>query len=65
MMMKQEIGKLLEKIDPDQLVVESMPFGALINARTRERYTSSISDPDIAYGLVASVKMAAKTVKNG
>jgi hypothetical protein len=45
-------------IEPESLVVESMPFGALINAFTRQEYTPQIKNADVAYGLASAFKAA-------
>lgn len=48
------LGKLCHV---DRLVVQSMPFGALIDNETGKSFTPSITDPDIAYGIASAIKL--------
>jgi hypothetical protein len=49
----------LAGVDPDRLVVRSMPFGELIDGVSRRRFTPPIPNSDIAYGLAHCVKVVA------
>lgn len=47
-------------IVPQMLVVQSMPFGALIDASTNRAFTPAIKDPNIAYSLCGAIKAASE-----
>lgn len=54
------VRRMLAKLCPvERIVVESMPFGALIDNDTRRAFTPAIADPDIAYGIASAIKLAA------
>jgi hypothetical protein len=62
---KAKVEQMLARMcPPDSLVVQSMPFGALIENGTSKAFTPAISDPVIAYGIASAIKLAAELVKD-
>lgn len=60
-----KVERMLAKLcPPDRLVVQSMPFGALVDNDTGRPFTPQITDPDIAYGIASAIKLAAEMVRD-
>lgn len=53
-------------VNPEKLVVESMPFGGLIDSETRKRFTCEKAFHSwLAYDICELIKLAAKLTADG